>query len=317
MIYNVGVDGGGTKTECILVDGAGRIVARHLAPGCNPSISGPVQAKRIATQALAALRQQLPRKPAGRTSSPPKSAVALTLLCMAGPLEFWRDFAEGLRGFGRVLAADDSLPVLELATRGWPGLVLHAGTGSFVAARVSAGSKSLEQRLGDARYAGGLGWRFGDEGSGYDIGRRAVARALLEIQGWEVPSRLSNLVRDQMGRGDASAIARHFYDDPKANARIAALTPAVLRLASEDEPVALALVIESVGGLLDLAVKVAARLFPAIPPSTVRAGVSGPILTHPAILSELKARSPLAIHAVQGAPIEGVRRLLLGASQAA
>ena len=206
MIYKIGVDGGGTKTECILVDSAGRIVARHLAPGCNPSISGAVQAKRTATQALAALRKQVPAKAGSRAPSSPKSAVALTLLCMAGPLEFWREFAEGLRGFGRVLAADDSLPVLELATRGWPGLVLHAGTGSFVAARESAGSKGLEQRLGDARYAGGLGWRFGDEGSGYDIGRRAVARALLELQGWELPSRLSALVRDQMGRGDAPAI---------------------------------------------------------------------------------------------------------------
>jgi glucosamine kinase len=316
MIYKIGVDGGGTKTECILVDSAGRIVARHLAPGCNPSISGAVQAKRTATQALAALRKQVPAKAGSRAPSSPKSAVALTLLCMAGPLEFWREFAEGLRGFGRVLAADDSLPVLELATRGWPGLVLHAGTGSFVAARESAGSKGLEQRLGDARYAGGLGWRFGDEGSGYDIGRRAVARALLELQGWELPSRLSALVRDQMGRGDASAIARHFYDDPKANARIAALTPAVLHLASEDEPVALGLVIESVGGLLDLAAKVAAKLFPDIAPATVRAGLSGPILTHPAILPELKARSPLALHAVEGAPIEGVRRLLAGGAPA-
>jgi N-acetylglucosamine kinase-like BadF-type ATPase len=317
MKYQVGVDGGGTKTECILVDDAGRIVARHLAPGCNPSIVGPARAARVATNALFALLAQARIKGGSRAPTKRKSAISATLLCMAGAPEFWTEFAADLGGFGRVLATDDSLPVLELATRGGPGLVLHAGTGSFVAARKLAGSQPLELRLREARYAGGLGWRFGDEGSGYDIGRRAVARALLELQGWEHPSRLSALVRDQMGRGDAAAIARHFYDDPKANLRIAALTPAVLGLASEDEPVALALVIESVAGLLELASKVAAKLFPDIEPEVLRSGVSGPILTHPAVLPELRSRTPLVLHAVQGAPIEGVRRLLTGGGLAA
>jgi N-acetylglucosamine kinase-like BadF-type ATPase len=317
MTYNVGVDGGGTKTECILINEAGRIVARHLGPGCNPSISGAAQARRVATNALFALLAQARIKGGGRGPSRQKSCISATLLCMAGPPEFWKEFADGLSGFGRVLATDDSLPVLELATRGEPGLVLHAGTGSFVAARKLADPKAASKSPFDSFYAGGLGWRFGDEGSGYDIGRRAVARALLELQGWEIPSRLSALVRDQMGRGDASAIARHFYDDPAANARIAALTPAVLHLASEDDPVALGLVIDSVAGLLDLAAKVAGKLFPDIEPGVLRSGVSGPILTHPAVLPELRARTALTLHAVEGAPIEGVRRLLVGMGRTA
>jgi glucosamine kinase len=313
MIYRVGVDGGGTKTECILVDETGRIVARHLAPGSNPNISGPLPARRVVTRALAALEAQVSLPVGKRKPAAPPSTISHTLLCMAGPTEFWREFAAGRRGFGEVLAADDSLPVLELATRGGPGLVLHAGTGSFVAARAAAAATTLAQRLGDARYAGGLGWRFGDEGSGYDIGRRAVARALLEMQGWEAPSRVGELVRAEMGPGDTSAIARLFYADPKPNARIGGFTPAVLHLASEDDPVALALVIESVGGLLDLAGRVAAQLFPEVAPAAVRCGLSGPILTHPAVLPELRARTALTLHAVEGAPIEGVRRLLVGA----
>ena len=38
--FQIGVDGGATKTECILVDAAGTIVARYLAPGCNANITG-------------------------------------------------------------------------------------------------------------------------------------------------------------------------------------------------------------------------------------------------------------------------------------
>ena len=59
MTYKIGVDGGGTKTECVLVDAAGVIVARHLAPGCNPNIVGPEQARLILTAALGALTSAL------------------------------------------------------------------------------------------------------------------------------------------------------------------------------------------------------------------------------------------------------------------
>src|SRR5476651_1288178 len=173
MTFKIGVDGGVTKTECILVDAHGAIVARHLAPGCNPSVAGPEQARLIVTDALCALRD--------------RAAIASTHLFMAGAPAFWHEFAGTLTDFGRVTTADDSLPVLELATDGGPGLVLHAGTGSFVAARAPDGS---------VHYAGGLGWRFGDPGSAYDLGRRAISRALLELQGWSPPSRLGTLVRD-------------------------------------------------------------------------------------------------------------------------
>jgi N-acetylglucosamine kinase-like BadF-type ATPase len=291
----IGVDGGGTKTGLILVDEAGAVVARQLAPGCNPSVTGPEQAGRILTEALAALRAQAP----GPAQQPD---ITMTLLCMAGSPDFWKETAATLTGCGRVEAVPDSLPVLELATDGGPGLVLHAGTGSFVAARAPDGS---------VHRAGGLGWRFGDPGSGYDLGRRAIARALLELQGWAPPSRLTPLVRDHAGGGDAGAITRFFYHGETPTRQIAALAPAVLHLAAEGDPVAHFLMVESVSGLLDLAEKVAARLFPGVPAGTLRAGLSGPILTRPVVVQALAPRSLLQFAPVEGAAIEGVRRLLL------
>lgn len=294
--YKIGVDGGGTKTECILVDAAGEIAGRHLAPGCNPSVVGAEQARLIVTDALCALRAQIPAAEGG--------AVAATHLYMAGNRAFWREIGAGLSEFGRVAVADDSLPVLELATNGAPGLVLHGGTGSFVAARAPDGS---------IHYAGGLGWRFGDPGSGYDLGRRAISRALLELQGWATPSRLSATVRDATRLGeaaDAGAISRYFYQHADANRPIAALAPAVLRLASEGDHTAHQLVLESTAELLTLAGRVATKLFPGIALDTLPAGLSGPILTHPVVLPALAPRSPLPLTPVEGAPIEGVRRLV-------
>jgi glucosamine kinase len=294
--FRIGVDGGGTKTECILVDASGDIVARHLAPGCNPNVVGAEQARLILTDALCGLRAH----PAVRSGE-----IEAVLLCMSGSRLYWQELAASLGEFGRVQTCDDSLPVLELATHGRPGLVLHAGTGSFVAARGPDGA---------VYYAGGLGWRFNDPGSGYDLGRRAVARALLELQGWQPPSRLGPTVRDHTLLGaeaDANAISRYFYQHADPNRAIAALAPAILRLASEGDVMAQELVLDSAGELLALATRVATRLFRDQPLDTLPAGLSGPILTHPIVIAGLAARSPLALVPVTGTPIEGVHRLLL------
>ena len=309
MTYRIGVDGGGTKTECILVDAAGTVVARHLAPGCNPNVAGPDAARLILTDALVQLvaGADLQLQRSTSTSAPPPSArISHTHIYAAGNRAWWRETAATFAGFGQVFTADDSWPVLELATHGRPGLVLHGGTGSFVAARAPDGS---------IHYAGGLGWRFGDPGSGYDLGRRAIGRALLELQGWAPPSRLGPTVRDFPGldRPDAASVTRFFYAHAEPNRQIAALAPAILRLAAEGDHTAHQLVLDSVAELLDLAHRVAAKLFPGIPLDTLPAGLSGPILTHPVVVAALPARSPLPLAPVAGTPIEGVRRLLLRA----
>ncbi len=295
MNYKIGVDGGGSKTECILVDATGGVVARHLAPGCNPNVVGTDQARLIVTDALCALLVQA-------QISDSRSAIAATRFYMSGAPGFWQEFAAQLADFGETSAHPDSLPVLELATWGRPGLVIHSGTGSFVSARAPDGT---------IHYAGGLGWRFGDPGSGYDLGRRAISRALLELQGWAARSRLSVVVRDHTGLDEAGAITRFFYQDPSPNAKISALAPRVLHLAAEGDLTAHQILLDSTAELIELAARVATTLFSGAALDTLPAGLSGPILTHPVVQQALAPRSPLALVPVSDPPIEGVRQLLM------
>lgn len=311
--YKIGVDGGGTKTELILVGAAGAIIARHLAPGCNPSQVGTDRAREILHTGLEALLSAAP-------VSGLRPPVSRLHLFMAGSTTIWREIAAGLRDFGTVTVEPDSVPVLELATAGTPGLVLHAGTGSFVAARA---------RDGGIHYAGGLGWKFGDPGSGFDLGRRAIATALLELQvrshaGAPKLSPLTAALCEHTGLDGYADHSRFFYNDPGANTAISGFAPRVLELAERDYAPARQLVSDSMTDLARLADRVIHRLFPAgaeqsladsTPISAVPCGISGRILnsvTATAALRSLanKLHWPVNLIFISEPPIEGVRRLL-------
>lgn len=295
-VFKIGVDGGGTKTELILVDAAGAIVSRHSAPGCNPSQIGPEKAATVVREAFAALL-------AAASSGAARPVIAATHLYTAGSSIFWKEFAATLREHGSVLTGPDSLPVLELATAGAPGLVLHAGTGSFVAARGLDGS---------IHYAGGLGWKFGDPGSGAELGRRAIGHALLELQGWARPTVLGEALKAHTGLADATANTRFFYTAEDANTRIAGFAPRVLELATAGCAPAQIAVAGTVTDLVEYARLVTTRLFGT---GVVPCGVSGAILNSPPAVHALKALAtthawPVEYRFITEPPIEGVRRLL-------
>lgn len=295
--YKIGVDGGGTKTDLILVDAAGNVLARHTGPGSNPNHLGGVAARTVLQDALAALLSS-------STVSQLEGAISHTLLCMAGTPAFWQEVAAELKTYGTVSTTTDAAPVLELATGGGPGMVLHAGTGSFIAARAPDGN---------VHYAGGFGWKLGDPGSAFDVARRAVATGLLELQGWVPATALREALIEHTGLRQPSAITRFFHQDPQANSRLAAFAPRVCELAGEGCPPAQAALAASLQGLVELARTVGEKLFGA---TRVPCGISGALLNSPAAIFALKAlaeshgwRAELSF--LSDPPIEGVRRLLL------
>src|SRR5580692_8182674 len=167
MRFVLGFDGGGTKTDCVLMDESGAVMARSQAGPSNPL--------RIGFGATIGAIREAARQ-AFRQTALPESATATALcagLAGAGPPES----AEKIRA---LLAAEfpeskirvcTDLDLALAATGGGAVIVLLAGTGSFAVGRNAAGETAR---------AGGYGSQIGDEGSAYDIGRRAVLMAMHE-----------------------------------------------------------------------------------------------------------------------------------------
>ena len=296
MNFKIGVDGGGTKTDFILVDERGDTIARRNSGGCNPSLIGSEASQALINGQLNSLVDE------GR-SRDSETLITHTLFCMAGSRPFWREFGATLTDCGEVQTFDDSVPVLELATNCKPGLVLHAGTGSFVAARDTSGG---------THYAGGLGWRFGDPASAYDLGRHAIGRAILELQGWAEPSEVSAMICQATGLKDSDSVTRHYYNDDLAHTTIAAVAPRVTEIAANGDPIAQEIVANSVRKLAEMARDVVARVMPEATNESLIVGLSGAIPQTPiareAIASVLGSGCEWV--SVNDAPIEGVRRLL-------
>jgi N-acetylglucosamine kinase-like BadF-type ATPase len=187
MSYILGFDGGGTKTECVLMDAAGTILARGFSGPSNPSRVGVESAvreimkaaelclheTRVALNAVVALGAGM----AGTAKPGMKEAMRASL-------------AEAFPG-----AAVNILTDLEMALAAageGPGIVLVAGTGSAAIGR---------DAQGQIWRTGGYGPLHSDDGSAYDIGSRAVARAMNERERRGTDSSLGRKILEKFGCG--------------------------------------------------------------------------------------------------------------------
>jgi N-acetylglucosamine kinase-like BadF-type ATPase len=166
MRYILGFDGGGTKTECVLMNSADQVLARTYAGPSNPSRIGVESAMRaIEEGADLALRE------AGLE----RRAITTIGAGLAGTGK--PDMRERMRCAlqkcfpgAAVTVLTDFEAALAAAGEG-PAIVLIAGTGS-----AATGHNAQNQMC----RAGGYGRGVSDEGSAFDIGRRAVAAAVQE-----------------------------------------------------------------------------------------------------------------------------------------
>ena len=169
----LGFDAGGTKTTCVVLDAAGHFLAETAGGPANPLRVGFAKASfALEDTALRALREARQETESVRAicagvagAGRPRIARRLvSYLSHAFPQAAVRVVTDIEIALEAGIGQDD----LDSGKRN-AGIVIVAGTGSAACGRNSAGKTAR---------AGGWGPWIGDQGSAYDIGRRAVEAAL-------------------------------------------------------------------------------------------------------------------------------------------
>lgn len=269
MPYYLGIDGGGTKTTCVVGDET-RLLASATAGPSNIVRVGQAQARE---SLLSGVRQ------ACALAGIAVNQVSRT--CIGGSGAARPELAAIIRSIlGEILpttieVVGDMETSLEAAFGTGSGVIVIAGTGSIAYGRDNRG-KTLR--------AGGWGFEIGDEGSAHWIGREAV-RAMLRAKDRDgdraSSSSLAGALCKAWGVSSLLDLARAANSVPTPDFAVL-FRPVV---ASEDDLAHQ--VLGSAGReLADVAVVVIRRLFSQDDAASVPVAMIGGVFRHAAVVRE-------------------------------
>lgn len=243
-MHVIGIDAGGTKTVGYLADESGAVLGESRGGGANLHAAGEAGVEAV-------LRAVIDQVLGGRALTPAAVCVG-----MAGAeRDNDRQAVEavlrriGLRG--RVLVVNDAFVALSAGVREGPGIVLVSGTGSIVYGRSARGL---------AARAGGFGRIFGDEASGYWLGRRALQAVARASDGRGPATLLTPLVLAHFGVTRAWDLIQHVNTRVSEHGLVSALASVVEGARAEGDAVAAAILEEAAEELVTAARCVADRL---------------------------------------------------------
>jgi N-acetylglucosamine kinase-like BadF-type ATPase len=160
----------------------------------------------------------------------------------------------------RITITHEAAIALAGANAGAPGAIVIAGTGSI------AFGRNGHRR---AARAGGGGYIYGDEGSGFDIARQALRAILRWEEGWGRPSELKSILLEHTASRDANEALHKFYTSEWPRERVAKLAPLVDSAASQGDSVAVDILEQAGAQLAELGRAVLAQLFEPGKPARV------------------------------------------------
>jgi glucosamine kinase len=247
----LGIDGGGSKTSCMIGDETSVLGSGAGGPS-NAVRVGEQQAREALTIAI---------RQACRVANIKPSQISSVCVGLAGAAR--PEISDLVRGIVAEVISGETKPAaikvvgdmviaLEAAFGSGPGVIVIAGTGSIAYGRNAEGQTAR---------AGGWGFAISDEGSGHWIGRTGVAAA---IAAWdENPGQNVPLIEILLRSWHLETIEQLV---PAANATpppdFAALFPSVLLLADAGDRIARDVLSQAGAHLATLAGTLLRRLFP-------------------------------------------------------
>jgi N-acetylglucosamine kinase-like BadF-type ATPase len=243
MAYYLGVDGGGTKTKVCVIDETKRILYEGKG---GPSSTDTVSAEATYQSIFAALE--------GFFSVVGKKAVFKSVFVGLGGVLTESDFQgaktiikrlPGVTENTSITIRNDMENALASGEAFDEGIVLIAGTGMVAFGR---------DKRGNTYKSGGWGFREGDQGSAFDLGKQAMKKAIRSMDGRGKKDDFTEAIREKIGlekTDDILPVTTRLYQD---RTKVAALSKDVTAFADQGNETALK-IIEDATSELALAVK--------------------------------------------------------------
>jgi glucosamine kinase len=240
----LGIDGGGSKTSCLIGD-EHSVLGSGAAAGSNVVRVGEAHAK----AALATAIRQACVTAKMSSSQINRTCIGLAGAASPGVSELVRRMMAELVS-GEIQVTGDMVITLEAAFGGGSGVIVIAGTGSIAYGR---------NAQSEIARAGGWGFAVSDEGSGHWIGRNAISSALRARDQGKNTTLFGHILKAWHLEGDEQMILAANATPPPD---FAALFPVVLSAAESGDAVALEILSKAGGELAGLAEIVIGRIFP-------------------------------------------------------
>jgi len=239
MKYIIGIDGGGTKTECAVADLSGKVLHRTFGKPSNFLTIG-VDA---AVKNLFELIEGTLFKIEADFGDVKMLLIATTGAGREEDASVLKSkfnnytMGEGIK-IKSVKVVSDARIALEGAFSGKAGCILIAGTGSILFGK---------DKNNVIHRNGGFGRLIGDEGSGHSIGRKGLTAVAKEFDGRGESTLITQLLNKKYNISSAPDLIMSIY---KNNFDIASIATLVLSAASEGDAVALQILDEEADELL-------------------------------------------------------------------
>jgi len=220
--YLIGVDGGGTRTRCVLCDGDGQVLRRGESGSSNLYGAGIGPASAAILEAIRGALEGTGITPSG---------CGLGLAGAHSPAEIVRlreALAPGLADImprADVAIEEDAVAAWAGAFGGEPGIICIAGTG--------ANAFGIGPDGGRAR-ADGLGPLLGDRGSGIRIGEAALRAACAAHDGVGPETALLPVILAHFGVSSVEELVGAVYAPGFSRADLAGLVPPIATAAKLD-----------------------------------------------------------------------------------
>ncbi|HEV2347343.1 MAG TPA: BadF/BadG/BcrA/BcrD ATPase family protein [Actinocrinis sp.] len=278
------IDGGNSKTDVLLVDSGGAVIASARSGGFTPQNSGVAAAIAVAAEAVGLIRAELAVPdgiPLARHLAAYVAGADLPVeeqaLATAFMAQRWTDSVE---------VGNDTFALLRAgASRPW-GVAVVCGAGINCAGIGPDGSR--------ARFPA-LGRLTGDWGGGHYLGEEALWHAVRAEDGRGPATALVAAVAGHFGRPTVEAVALALHFGEIENERLGELAPTLMRVAAEHDPVAVAVVDRMAEEIVTMAGVALARL--RITDRAAEIVLGGGVLRArpPALMDRIAARAAVEI----------------------